>query len=157
MHNETSLIQRIKHRSATSDDVERLFSIEKANMMGIVVRFYPDRWSDNECREKIIENLDRTVIFELCEDYVGHFYWYPSDTYESVWLGSLQLKREYHGKGIGKRMMKIFEETVRAQGYRLVFLSVFNDTPAKELYRKLGYSEIKFDGRYAVEMKKELA
>ncbi|KAI1158657.1 acyl-CoA N-acyltransferase [Nemania serpens] len=58
-------------------------------------------------------------------------------------LQRLYVATEAHGRGIGSRLMAAVEAQARAEGFKTMWLSVWeNSTGAQRLYAKLGYERI---------------
>ena len=49
---------------------------------------------------------------------------------------------EYRKKGIGKKLVKHWEEKMKEQGYQNVLTSTQSNEEAQHFYRKIGYTEI---------------
>lgn len=54
-------------------------------------------------------------------------------------ITGLFLKKAYQGKGIAKHLMNYFEEIAKNHGYTEIELLVWENNPAKEFYKKMGY------------------
>jgi ribosomal protein S18 acetylase RimI-like enzyme len=53
---------------------------------------------------------------------------------------SFRIRPEYRDRGLGSRMMHVFEEDLRQRGFKSLTLNVAKDNPrAIELYRRNGY------------------
>ena len=51
----------------------------------------------------------------------------------------MQLDKEFQGKGYGKEILQHIEIETKKRGLPKIKLSVFNDNPAKKIYKKVGY------------------
>lgn len=56
-------------------------------------------------------------------------------------LNHIYVKKEYRCKGFATKAMKLWEEDMKRQGYKMVLLSTQVDEDAQHLYRKIGYVE----------------
>lgn len=53
----------------------------------------------------------------------------------------LFIEKEYQGKGYGKRLVKHWENDMKAQGYGMLLTSTQVNEQAQNFYRKLGYKD----------------
>ena len=61
----------------------------------------------------------------------------------TAWIGITIGEPEGRGKGIGKEAIEYLEEQIKKQGLKRIELGVFEfNTPAQNLYKKMGYKEI---------------
>jgi ribosomal protein S18 acetylase RimI-like enzyme len=88
-------------------------------------------------KDEIFIALDET---DAC---LGFVQWIPNGAFHSYpYLHIIAVKEEYRGNGIGKALMKFFEDTVFAERPK-AFLVVADFNPqAKKLYQQLGYKEV---------------
>lgn len=56
-------------------------------------------------------------------------------------LNFLYVLEEYRGRGYGKKAVSDWEKEMKAQGFKMVFLSTQADETAQHLYRRLGYAD----------------
>ena len=56
-------------------------------------------------------------------------------------LNLIFVKETHRNKGIESKAMKLWEEDMKEQGYKMVLVSTQVDEDAQHLYRKLGYIE----------------
>jgi len=64
-------------------------------------------------------------------------------------IAGLFLLESYRGKGIAKHLMNYFEEVANSKSYSEIELLVWDDNPAKNFYKKLGYkTDSKKDHKY---------
>lgn len=54
-------------------------------------------------------------------------------------ITGLFLSESYQGRGIAKYLMSYFEEIAKAENYSEIELLVWDNNPAKDFYKKLGY------------------
>ncbi|WP_024293678.1 GNAT family N-acetyltransferase [Lacrimispora indolis] len=53
----------------------------------------------------------------------------------------LYIQREYQHKGYGSKLVKFWEENMKAAGYELIMTSTQVDEDAQHFYRKIGYHD----------------
>lgn len=73
---------------------------------------------------------------------------------------TLEITRIYlvprmHGKGIGSWLMQHFETLAQEKGYKKIILEVWDNDPALNLYKKLGY-KVKKKVKHKIHMEKVL-
>lgn len=56
-------------------------------------------------------------------------------------LNLIHVKKEYRNNGFATKAMKLWEEDMKSQGYKMVLISTQVDECAQHLYRKIGYVE----------------
>jgi GNAT superfamily N-acetyltransferase len=67
--------------------------------------------------------------------------------YSLEWLGrdafvdEFYLRKEYRGRGWGRKTMGFVEDAARSAGIRAIHLEVMRKNPAGEMYRKMGFQE----------------
>ena len=57
-------------------------------------------------------------------------------------LDLLYLAESHRGRGLGSKMMTVWEQAMEEKGYPFVMLSTQADETAKEFYEKIGYRRI---------------
>lgn len=83
----------------------------------------------------------------------------PKD--QCTWLGLLQVKKEYHGKGYGTRILQQFEQLLRDKRVKKYRLGVIAENePARQFWKKQGFQKVAFkineDSREIIICEKEL-
>ncbi|KAI1820145.1 acyl-CoA N-acyltransferase [Xylaria intraflava] len=67
----------------------------------------------------------------------------PGDAAEHAELGRLYVNTAVHGRGIGSRLIDAVEAEARAEGFKQLWLSVWEHNPrAEKLYLKRGYKRV---------------
>jgi ribosomal protein S18 acetylase RimI-like enzyme len=94
----------------------------------------------NEILENKIDNKEVYVV-QANEHLIGWL------RYNLFWdnvpfMNKLYLLEEYRKKGIGKRLVKYWEESMKRKGYKNVLTSTQSNEEAQHFYRKIGYTEI---------------
>jgi ribosomal protein S18 acetylase RimI-like enzyme len=60
-----------------------------------------------------------------------------------AWLYDIAVEPELRGRGLGRALLRLVEDEVRAEGVSRIELNVFGDnSPARRLYESAGYTEI---------------
>ncbi|KAI0199095.1 acyl-CoA N-acyltransferase [Astrocystis sublimbata] len=67
----------------------------------------------------------------------------PGDPKTHAELRRLYVDTAAHGKGIGSKLIEAVESQARAEGFKIMWLTVWeNNTSAQRLYERLGYEEV---------------
>jgi GNAT superfamily N-acetyltransferase len=90
-----------------------------------------------------IKPLNITIL-EQGGERVGFFDIHREE--EVLRLRNIQLRRDFHGRGVGRWMLERVEEEALRTGARRIALSVFLDNPAVGFYEKLGFTEVSRKG-----------
>ncbi len=99
-----------------------------------------DRWVN---RQTICEKIEKNQIYVVFsgETFVGwlryHLFWD-----NTPFLSMLHLLSPYRGKGIGRQLVRRWEEDMKQQGYPIVLASTAQTETAQFFYGKLGYQAI---------------
>jgi ribosomal protein S18 acetylase RimI-like enzyme len=56
-------------------------------------------------------------------------------------MNMLYINENYRNKGIGKKLVRFWENEMKSKGYELVMTSTLSDEQAQHFYRKLGYKD----------------
>jgi GNAT superfamily N-acetyltransferase len=138
-------------RSATLDDLDRLFSFEQAIIeaerpFDETIRTGPDvHYYDlteliaSPDAEVVVGELDSTIVgtgyarIESAKSYLN----YAKHSY----LGFMYVLPAHRGKGINKQIVEVLEEWSRSKGVTEMRLEVYAaNAPAVRAYEKSGYS-----------------
>ena len=60
---------------------------------------------------------------------------------EIPFINMLFVEEEYRNKGIGKKLVKFWETSMKKKKYKIVMTSSQSDEEAQHFYRKLGYTD----------------
>ena len=71
------------------------------------------------------------VCFEYSLEYRG----------KGAWVDELFVKAAHRGRGIGTQLLDLAEDASRRAGAKVLHLEVNRGNPARELYRRRGFSE----------------
>ena len=122
--------------------------LEKKNITRYILEALPDWFAVAESREAYIEDSVNHIFFAsfIEENPVGFLYLKETgkDTVEIVVMGVL---KEYHRKGIGKKLFEVAKRTAREKGYsfiqvKTVKMGTFDDyDETNRFYLALGFKE----------------
>ena len=127
---------KIAQRAATWDDVEWLEPFYKSIMYPYYVEMNLT-WDDTKFREYF--DPQSTKIIQADGLDIGMLK--VQERVDCIYLGDIQLDREYRNKGIGTSLI---ESVIRAAivANKPVRLRVLRGNPAKKLYIRLGFKEV---------------
>jgi predicted N-acetyltransferase YhbS len=131
----------MKIRKATQKDAEEVSNIIRRCLREVVSKDYPEKAIDSLCDfftpALIIKNMgDRAVYVAIENDKVIGTASLKGDTVFTVFVNP-----DFHGTGIGSKLMDKVEELAKHNGYQIV--KVPSGLSSVEFYRKRGYREIK--------------
>lgn len=134
-------IEDIIIRKFESIDSSRLCEIIKRNLIEINSKDYPKEIIDGMCSrfvpERIIENAKKRDIYvaELNGEVIG------TASLENNIIYGVFVDVNYHGCGIGKKLMSIIEDNAKKNSVNLV--QVPSSITSQNFYYKLGYNYVK--------------
>ena len=123
-------------RKATSLDLDLLDLIHTENMKGYVEKIYP--WNPQLFRNQFIP--DQYQVIEIDNVIVGFMKIVSSET--EIYLGEIQISKDFQNQGIGTFLIELIIQEVRANNKKL-WLKVLKGNPAKKLYQRLGFTKLK--------------
>lgn len=131
-------------RPANIEDLKFVLELTRHEMEVIVkASWRPNtfHWGDwKDSAEKAIDDpYENILIVESSNGKSIGYIWY-GDEGETLWLTSIQLKKEYQGKGLGTSLMNYLEDECRKAKKKALELGVQEiNKPAREFYEKLGF------------------
>ncbi|KAI0102134.1 acyl-CoA N-acyltransferase [Nemania sp. FL0031] len=94
-----------------------------------------ETWAARESTGKVLGMVQ--LVRDLTEPCV------PGDPATHAELRRLYVDTAAHGRGIGSKLIATVEEQARAEGYKQLWLGVWeNNDGAEKLYEKLGYKKV---------------
>src|SRR5215471_18626342 len=99
---------------------------------------------DKYIPEKILESKIQNKEIYIVEENGKIIGWLRYNLFwDSVpFLNMIYFLKEYRNKGIGKKLVKYWEEEMKDKGYNNVLTSTQSNEEAQHFYRKIGYTEI---------------
>jgi GNAT superfamily N-acetyltransferase len=127
---------KISQRAATLDDIEWLEPFYESIMRPYYVEL-DLTWDDTKFREYFDPQSTKIVQADGID--IGLLQ--VRDRADCIYLGDIQLDREYRNKGIGTNLI---ESVIRSAVIvnKPVRLRVLQGNPAKRLYLRLGFKEV---------------
>ncbi|MCB9798813.1 GNAT family N-acetyltransferase [Candidatus Nomurabacteria bacterium] len=132
-------------RSATIDDKEFLYQLNKSTMSSHVERIWgswDDAWQrDNFDKKFTLEGYD---VIDVDGRNAGAL-WVSRET-SQIKVERLHILSEFQGRGIGTRILRNLIREASDQSREIVLSVLRTNTRAKSLYERLGFEEIGNDG-----------
>jgi ribosomal protein S18 acetylase RimI-like enzyme len=99
-----------------------------------------EKYITNEILKNKIENKEVYVVQEN-ENLIGWL------RYNLFWdnvpfMNKIYILEKHRNKGIGKRLVKYWEGSMKRKGYKYTLTSTQSNEEAQHFYRKIGYTEI---------------
>jgi len=133
---------RVSLRDSTSEDFEFVFNLNKTNMHKYVeaTRAWDDETEHKDMKGKFTPGIDKIIqaegkdigVFRVIEENRG------------LTIDHIELLPQFQNKGIGSRLIK---DLITQNLDKDIALKVLKENPAKELYKKLGFSVVGEDKR----------
>lgn len=92
--------------------------------------------------DRVRESVEDRRVYVLWDQKIVGILRYSLFWQSIPFLDLLYLDEDYRGKGLGRRMMAVWEDDMEKLGYLYVMLSTQEDETAKYFYEKLGYRRI---------------
>ncbi len=128
-------------------DIPTVYTFERAYIREIEPAEEP-RWSAaiHAHLTQWIAHLPRMFVATLDGQIIGHCFWQP-DAADAV-LASLYVVPAARRQGLGRRLLRRFEQDALRQGFTRLRLGVHENNPAQSLYERAGYHPTHSHGRY---------
>ena len=140
---------KIQIRPYTEKDYNYTHDVHRKNMMTYVDKYWGG-WNSDVYRRGVCP--DMTWIIEYKSQKVGFFVL----SFESkAHLRNIQISSDYQNMGLGSKTLEHCECESINKGYDSLYLQVFLDNPARQLYERRGYVTYKVTESHFM-MKKDL-
>lgn len=124
-------MEEIKRRKCELNDYDFVISLIRETIFPLVsVYVKPD---ENIFKERFQKDYSERTILIFNEEPIGFCQLLQKD--DKLEVKGIFLSKNYRGKGIGYNLMKEFE----TNGIKTIGLHVWDNNPAVEFYKKLGY------------------
>ena len=133
-------------RQGTAQDIDILDVIYTENMKRYVEKVYP--WNPQLFRNGFVPQ-DYQVL-EINHQIIGFMKVVPSKT--EIYLAEIQIIKDYQKKGIGTRLIQSIMQQAQANN-KILWLKVIKGNPAKKLYERLGFTEVRKSLHHAIMVK----
>ena len=134
-----------KLRQSTEDDYKFCYDLTKQNMYDLFCRHWGG-WVDSEFHKGyIVENIQIIMVGGKSSGYFSH-----KIKDKSVYIDNIQILPSLQGKGLGTLVLRSFLD--EHQNF-IIQLTTFEDNPAKQLYKRLGFVIEEKNG-FTIKMKK---
>lgn len=132
-------------RPTTPEDIEPLVSLTEATGMFKPLEIQALREVLDDYFDSNQENGHRCVTAEEQGEIVGFTYFAPTAMTEGSWhLWWIVVRKETQGSGVGKRLLRHFEDEVARNSGRRIFVetgSLPHYDPTRQFYLKTGYEQ----------------
>ena len=127
---------------AKAEDVDRLVDLKVSVMRGELERL--GRYTPERARDRFVAKFQPalTRLLELDGRFAGCVTF--TDHGAHMEIDHLYLMPEYHGSGLGGRVMGMLMDEARSLG-KPIRLTVLNGSPANRFYQRLGFVETERD------------
>jgi len=96
--------------------------------------------SNEKLEELLNDRFTKGIIAEVDEKPVGWLRTNINQTENKFYINQLYVLKEYQGKGIGKKLIKIAEEEALENNFNKIWLGVMSDNfPSVNWYKSLGF------------------
>ncbi len=135
-------------------DLPVLLEMSRENMAPIILSSWGVDLRDEEILRAILEPSSYTEVAESEGEIIGY---YSVEMGEGrAFINSIQVKRGYQNRGLGRAMMERIERRARSAGIGIIDLWVqLTNRQAKEFYRHRGYRTMSRQGNNYL-MRKQL-
>lgn len=138
-----------KIRNCKDEDYRFVYNLFKKNMYALFVKNWGG-WKRGVFRRdfrreniKIVNFKNRRIAFYDLEF---------KDKFS--YIRNIQVSSSMQGNGLGTALLNLIETETREKGLKRIRLRVFKDNPARKLYLKLKYKQIKDEGSTVILEKK---
>lgn len=130
----------IELRAATQEDATFLYNLLKTTMQEVVAQIWgwDEHWQREHFRENFEPGKERIIVLEGKDIGVISV----EQREDEVFLSKIYILPDYQGRGIGTRLVNAVLDQAFRSGLP-VTLRVLKVNPAKRLYERLGFVEVK--------------
>lgn len=145
-------IMKIKIRKGKKEDLEEISEIYREE-------YGKEPYNENWSRENALKMVkgqsehSNILVAEVKGEIVGFIIFsdYPWEKSSRGHTQDFAVKSEFHGKGIGSKLLEEAEEELKEKGVKSIALSSHIESPAFGFYKKRGYKRNKM-----VDMEKDV-
>ncbi|MCX9010233.1 MAG: GNAT family N-acetyltransferase [Candidatus Methanoperedens sp.] len=150
--------ERLKLSDMTEGDVSGIISMTKENMAHVIKATWGLEWSAN-FEKKYLDMLVSTgAVKSIYDDnkLAGYLWFEERKGKNDIFINSMQLKKEYQGRGIGTQILKWLEVFALDRKRQYLSLSVqVNNQRAVTFYQGFGFGEV-YRGQGSIYMSKKI-
>ncbi len=122
-----------------------IMQVTKENMAPIIKIALGLRWDKNFEKKYLNKLLSAGVVKTIYDDnkFMGYLWFDEREEKNDIFINSMQLKKEYQGKGIGTQILKWLESFALKRNKQYLSLLVqVNNHRAINIYKRFGFYEI---------------
>ncbi len=120
-------------RPYTESDYQFTYDLHRRNMLPYVEKYW-GRWNPEIFKRGVRTEI--TWIIEYDDTKVGYF---VLNFDAQALLGNIQIDSRFQNLGIGSQVLTHCEVESKNNGFDILYLQVFCDNPARQLYDRFGY------------------
>jgi ribosomal protein S18 acetylase RimI-like enzyme len=138
-------IDRCQLKEFTEEDIAFIVTITKENMAPLIKEAWGLDW-DKSFEERYMKDLCSSGVVKTIyngDKLVGYCWFSEQDNESEVFINSIQLEKNYQGKGIGVQVLKWIEQTTVNRNIQYLSLAVQEtNLNAIGFYRQFGFREV---------------
>ena len=152
------IIKDVQLLDLADGDLKFIITITKENMAPIIKDAWGVDW-DKGFEERYMKGMLASGVVKVAycgDEPIGYCWFSERADRNRVFINSIQLRRDYQGKGVGLRVLTWIEHYARIRKIQYLSLVVQETNPrAAKIYQQYGFREVlREDG--SIEMQKEL-
>ncbi|MFQ6072002.1 MAG: GNAT family N-acetyltransferase [Methanosarcinales archaeon] len=152
------LNEKFRLYELTEKEVPKILKTTKENMTPIIKRAWGIEWKrdfENRFLNRLLSKGIVKIIYKG-NKFIGYFWFTEREDENDIYIISMQLKKEYQGKGIGNKILEYLEEFALNCNRKYMTLCVqVTNKKAIKLYQKFGFKEF-FREKGNIYMQKKL-
>jgi ribosomal protein S18 acetylase RimI-like enzyme len=139
------IIERCQLTEFSERDIAFIVTITKENMSPLIKEAWGLDW-DKDFEERYMEELRSSGVVKTIykrDKLVGYCWFCERDNENEVFINSIQLGKEYQGKGIGVQVLKLIEHIAVNRNIQYLSLAVQEtNLDAIGVYQRFGFREM---------------
>jgi len=151
-------IEGLQLLDITDEDLAPIIKITKENMAQIIKEVWELDWNkgfeERYMKCMLSSGVVKTAYNE--DDFIGYCWFCERDDENEVFINSIQLRKDYQGRGLGLRILRWIEHNAVNRKVQYLSLAVQESNPkAIGIYLRFGFREV-FRENGSILMRKKL-
>lgn len=138
-------IERCQLREFNERDIAFIVTITKENMAPLIKEAWGIDWNES-FEERYMKDLRSSGVVKIIykgDEVVGYCWFSEYDKDNEMFINSIQLGKDYQGKGTGVQVLKLIEQIALDHNMQYLSLAVQEtNLNAIGVYRRFGFREI---------------